>query len=565
MVLVKTGQISKTCHCQLVTGGTHFYGATVTITKLKFCLGISGFEKTNGGGERGSSMKHFGKWLDRTRKKSILAALEKIQEELMLFGLMSLLMGHWIVFVAKICVKTSSSAFSSKFFPCALDEDISSSREYLNKSVSREEVEPKFHQYCPEGEESFASYESLEQLHRLIFVLGMTHVVYSFFAIVLAMIKIYSWRTWENEAKAKAIQSLEGNPETRQIRRLSTFIVHHVSHPWSRHKYLVWLLCFTRQFWSSINRPSYMALRFGFITTHKLPLTYDFHNYMLRSMEEEFRDIVGISIPLWIYAICCIILDFHGSNLYFWLSFLPAILILLMGTKLHRIVVKLAVEIMEESPYMENHQFKLRDELFWFKRPRLLLRIIQLISFQNAFEMATFIWSLWEIKHPSCFMDNQTFLVIRLTFGIFSQFWCSFSTFPLYVIITQMGSRFKKAVVSENIRRSLYGWKRRVKARQSPSSSRAGISSPSSFISDSSKVYGSASRSMEGSTVPSCRVQKTSFAHGNSSVQLGQVSEGYEKLASELRSPTLAALMSDYDLYEENEEDDYHEDDNSRG
>lgn len=70
--------------------------------------------------------------------------------ELMLFGLMSLLMGHWIVFVAKICVKTSSSAFSSKFFPCALDEDISSSREYLNKSVSREEVEPKFHQYCPE-------------------------------------------------------------------------------------------------------------------------------------------------------------------------------------------------------------------------------------------------------------------------------------------------------------------------------------------------------------------------------------------------------------------------------
>ncbi|KAL6224476.1 hypothetical protein ACLB2K_003331 [Fragaria x ananassa] len=436
-----------------------------------------------------SSMKHFGKWLDRTRKKSILAALEKIQEELMLFGLI-------------------------------------------------EEVEPKFHQYCPEGEESFASYESLEQLHRLIFVLGMTHVVYSFFAIILAMIKIYSWRTWENEAKAKAIQSLEGNPETRQIRRLSTFIVHHVSHPWSRHKYLVWLLCFSRQFWSSINRPSYMALRFGFITTHKLPLTYDFHNYMLRSMEEEFRDIVGISIPLWIYAICCIILDFHGSNLYFWLSFLPAILILLMGTKLHRIVVKLAVEIMEESPYMENHQFKLRDELFWFKRPRLLLRIIQLISFQNAFEMATFIWSLWEIKHPSCFTDNQTFLVIRLTFGrILSQFWCSFSTFPLYVIITQMGSRFKKAVVSENIRPSLYGC----------------------------KVYGSASGSMEGSTVPSCRVQKTSFPQGNSSVQLGQVSEGYEKLESELGSPTLAALMSDYDLYEETEEDDYHEDDNSRG
>ncbi|KAK9948411.1 hypothetical protein M0R45_003987 [Rubus argutus] len=517
-----------------------------------------------------SSLKHFGKWLDRTKKKSILAALEKIQEELMLFGLMSLMMGHWIVYVAKICVKSSSWAFSSRFFPCALEEEINviqhvlfSSPEYLNKSVSKLQVKSGSHEYCPTGHESFASHESLEQLHRLIFVLGMTHVVYSIFAIVLAMIKIYSWRTWENEAKDKAIQALEGTPEAKpnslRIRRLSTFIYHHASHPWSHHKYLVWLLCFSRQFWSSINRPSYMALRLGFITTHQLPLSYDFLNYMIRSMEEEFRDIVGISVPLWIYAICCIILDFHGSNVYFWLSFLPAILILLIGTKLHRIVVKLAVEIMEECPYMENHQFKLRDELFWFKRPWLLLRLIQLISFQNAFEMATFLWSLWEIKKPSCFMDNHTFLVIRLTFGVVSQFWCSFSTFPLYVIITQMGSRFKKSVVSESVRESLSGWKRRVKARQSTSSKTGLLSSSSTsttaFSSDSSKVGGSSSNSAEGSSISS-RLQKPSSPHLEANVQQGQVSETLESL-----------LCADphYDIFDEEKEDDYHRDDNSKG
>jgi mlo protein len=86
-------------------------------------------------------------------------------------------------------------------------------------------------------------------------------------------------------------------------------------------------LCFSRQFWSSISRADYIALRLGFITVsiisyrnktvitslhkkwvivlhfflfsgviqnHDLPLTYDFHNYMLRSMDEEFRDIVGV-------------------------------------------------------------------------------------------------------------------------------------------------------------------------------------------------------------------------------------------------------------------------------
>ncbi|XVE82472.1 hypothetical protein DITRI_Ditri16bG0007400 [Diplodiscus trichospermus] len=418
------------------------------------------------------SLKKFGQWLDKTKRKSLLAALEKIKDELMLFGVLSLLMGHWIAFFAKICIK--SSILNSRFYPCAKAGDrlisvhmIVSSSKYLNSTVSRAQKTTRWRDYCPEGKDSFASYESLEQLHNFIFVLGVTHVSYSFVAIALAMIKIYSWRTWENQAKTMALQHLQDSSQAGAVglkmKRLTTFIFHNVSHPWSQHRVLVWLLCFSRQFCISINRADYMALRLGFITTHQLPLTYDFHNYMVRSMEEEFRDIVGISVPFWIYCILCVFLDFHGTHIYFWLSFLPAILILVIGTKLHRVVVKLAVEIMEHDPLEGSHQFNLRDELFWFGRPRFLLLLIQLISFQNAFEMASFIWSLWEIKDPSCFMENKGFLVTRLVFGIVSQCWCSFITFPLYVIVTQMGSRFKKAVVSENVRESLSKWKRRVK------------------------------------------------------------------------------------------------------
>ncbi|CAK9321403.1 unnamed protein product [Citrullus colocynthis] len=438
------------------------------------------------------TLKRTKKWLNRTKRKSLLAALDKIKEELMLFGLLSLLMGHWIVFVARICVK--SSVLSSRFYPCALEIDlkrvrhISIASENLNSSVPREHNNDGIREYCPEGRESFASYESLEQLHRLIFVLGVTHVSYSFIAIALAMIKIYGWRAWENEAKALAIQnaqeeSVQASSTGPNIRRLSTFVFHHTSHPWSQHRVLVWLLCFSRQFWSSINRADYMALRLGFISTHELPISYDFHNYMLRSMDDEFRDMVGISVPLWIYAIACIFLNFHGSNIYFWLSFLPAILILLIGTKLHRVVVKLAVEVVDTSR-RGYYRFNLRDELFWFGKPKLLLWSIQFISFQNAFEMATFIWSLWEIKEPSCFMDNVTYVGIRLAFGVITQFWCSFITFPLYVIVTQMGSKVKKSLVSENVRNSLHQWKRRVKARPGVSSSVAlvGATSLSSSV-----------------------------------------------------------------------------------
>ncbi|TXG59806.1 hypothetical protein EZV62_014379 [Acer yangbiense] len=457
-------------------------------------------------------LKKFGRWLDKTKRKSLLAALVKIKDELMLFGLLSLLMGHWSIFVAKICVK--SSALISRFYPCISKSDyrfvkhnLVSNSIYFNHTLVRELVDTRRHPYCPEGRESFASRESLEQLHRFIFVLGVTHVSYSFIAIALAMIKIYSWRTWENQAKTMATQSVQDSPEAapnnRSIMRLTTFIFHHTSHPWSQNRVLVWLLCFSRQFWSSINRADYMALRLGFLTNHQLPLTYDFHKYMLRSMEEEFRDIVGISVPLWIYAIVCIILDFHGTNVYLWLSFLPAMLILLIGTKLHRIVVKLAVEIMDRCPWMENHNFNLRDDLFWFGKPKLLLHLIQLISFQNAFEMATFLWSLWEIKEPSCFMENRSFVVIRLTFGVTSQFWCSFITFPLYVIITQMGSRLKRSVVSQNVRTSLSHWKRRVRAKKSiPGGllSAASTTSLESMEDDVNQFDNFASSSNEGSS-----------------------------------------------------------------
>ncbi|XP_039039260.1 MLO-like protein 4 [Hibiscus syriacus] len=482
------------------------------------------------------SLKRFGRWLEKTKRKSLLAALEKIEEELMLFGVLSLLMGHWIEFFAKICIK--SSALDSRFFPCTKRSDrmklqqmfvlSSKFRVRLNSSVAREleaaahrRHEP--HDYCPEGKDSFASYESLEQLHHFVFVLGVTHVAYTFIAIALAMIKIYSWRAWENHAKASAAQSLQESSPTVEsslkIRRQSTFIAHNVSHPWSQHGVLVWLLCFSRQFWSSINRADYMALRLGFITTHELPLTYDFHNYMVRSMEDEFCDIVGISVPFWIYCILCVFLDFHGTHIYFWLSFLPAILILLIGTKLHRVVVRLAVENMENSPSEGFHKFNLRDELFWFGRPRLLLRLIQLISFQNAFEMASFLWSLWEIKDPSCFMENRAFLVTRLTFGIISQCWCSYITFPLYVIVTQMGSKFKSGLVSENVRRSLSKWKRRVKEKQSASNSTRESPSASSLDSIGTELskghgictsrYGLRTPSDQDSASPSRHLQES--------------------------------------------------------
>ncbi|KAJ7946599.1 MLO-like protein [Quillaja saponaria] len=411
----------------------------------------------------------FGKWLKKTRRKALFASLEKIKEELMLLGLISLLLAQSARWISEICL--DSSLFTSKLYLCS-EEDVStnenimlrSSNSFPNESAIPKGIHTIAPHQCGEGREPFVSYEGLEQLHRFLFVLGITHVLYSFVAVGLAMSKIYSWRKWENQATFGGDGNLQAKIH-KIMRRQTTFVFHHTSHPWSRSRTLIWMLCFLRQFRSSIQKSDYLALRLGFINEHKLPLSYNFHKYMVRSMEDEFQGILGISWPLWGYAIVCILVNIHGLNIYFWLSFIPGILVMLVGTKLQHVVSTLALEILEQTGPSVRDQVKPRDALFWFKKPEILLRLIQFVIFQNAFEMATFIWSLWGLEERSCFMKNHYMIVIRLASGVLVQFWCSYMTVPLNVIVSQMGSHCKKALVAESVRDSLHSWCKRVKER----------------------------------------------------------------------------------------------------
>ncbi|XP_047333722.1 MLO-like protein 4 [Impatiens glandulifera] len=412
------------------------------------------------------SIYRFGKWLKQTRRKALFASLEKIKEELMLLGLISLFLGQSATWISEICV--NSSLFRSQFYQCS-EEDYSINEnifmERTSTFLNESDIPPEGLGYspshgCGEGREPFVSYEGLEQLHRFLFVLGITHVLYSCIVVGLSMTKIYSWRKWENQASLALDANLQARVN-KVMRRQSTFVLHHASHPWSKSRILNWMLCFLRQFKSSIKKSDYLALRRGFITKHQLHISYNFHRYMVRSMEDEFYVMVGISWPLWGYVIVCIFVNIHGLNIYFWLSFIPVVLVMLVGTKLQHVVSLLALGIKEPS----GTQIKPRDDLFWFGKPEILLRLIQFISFQNAFEMATFIWSIWGFPQRACFMKNHAMIIVRLVSGVIVQFWCSYSTVPLNVLVTQMGSKCKKAVIAESVRESLHSWCKRVKER----------------------------------------------------------------------------------------------------
>jgi len=56
-----------------------------------------------------------------------------------------------------------------------------------------------------------------------------------------------------------------------------------------------------------------------------------------------------------------------------------------VGTELQHVIAQLALEVAEATAPYVGSQLKLRDDLFWFGKPRVLWWLIQFISFQVMF------------------------------------------------------------------------------------------------------------------------------------------------------------------------------------
>ncbi|KAK1300071.1 MLO-like protein 4 [Acorus calamus] len=79
------------------------------------------------------SIYRCGKWLKRTKRKALFASLEKIREELMLLGIISLMLGQTARWISEICVP--SSLFTNRFYVCP--EDDYGDGGMMNGTVSR--------------------------------------------------------------------------------------------------------------------------------------------------------------------------------------------------------------------------------------------------------------------------------------------------------------------------------------------------------------------------------------------------------------------------------------------
>ncbi|XP_039119244.1 MLO-like protein 1 [Dioscorea cayenensis subsp. rotundata] len=416
-------------------------------------------------------LHRLGKLLKKRKQKPLFEALLKVKEELMLLGFISLLLTVFQGLMQRICIP---EGWTLHMLPCKKEGDLSSDAHGGARRLLSSGGEGSSH-CTSKGKVPLLSIEALHQLHIFIFVLAITHVLFSLFTMLLGGAKIRQWKHWEDSIQKDVTQSAP------------TKVTHVNQFEFIRDRFkglgkdsvlISWVHAFLKQFYGSVTKSDYTTMRLGFIMTHcRGNPQFDFYKYMMRALEADFKRVVGISWYLWVFVVIFLLLNIDGWHTYFWIAFIPLILLLAVGTKLEHVITQLAHEVAEKHSAIEGELVvNPSDEHFWFHRPRIVLYLLHFILFQNAFEIAFFFWILTTYGFDSCIMGQVGFIVPRLVIGVIIQLLCSYSSLPLYAIVTQMGSSFKKAIFDEHVQEGLVGWAQKIKKRKA----KGGSSKPES-------------------------------------------------------------------------------------
>uniref|UniRef100_A0A7N2MCS7 MLO-like protein n=1 Tax=Quercus lobata TaxID=97700 RepID=A0A7N2MCS7_QUELO len=246
-------------------------------------------------------LHYTGVTLKRKHQKPLFEALQKVKEELMLLGFISLLLTVFQNVINKICVPAD---VTRHMLPCKLE-----------KGHKFEESNT-----CSENKVPLLSTEALHHLHIFIFVLAIVHVTFCVLTVVFGGLRIRQWKRWEDEI-AKNNYDSRNVPKSKTVTDVHqhAFIKEHFQGLGKNSVLLGWLYSFVKQFYGSVTKSDYTTLRLGFIMTHcRSNPKFNFHKYMIRALEDDFKKVVGIRQVtyentmcwyLWIFVVIFLLLN----------------------------------------------------------------------------------------------------------------------------------------------------------------------------------------------------------------------------------------------------------------
>ncbi|XP_057998777.1 MLO-like protein 3 isoform X2 [Hevea brasiliensis] len=402
-------------------------------------------------------------WLKKRRKNALFEAVEKLKSVLMVLGFMSLLLTVTQRSIIKICI---SNKVATTMLPCH-HSSTKTSKALQETFLAAAEASTGSSDYCgSKGKTSLISQDGINQLNIFIFVLAVMQIVYSVLTMALGRAKMRRWKAWEDETRTVEYQAAN-DPDRFRFTRETTFGRRHMTSCTTTSLQL-WTKCFFRQFFNSVAKIDYLTLRHGFIAAHlSNNNSFNFQKYIQRSLEDDFKVVVGIRPFMWFVVVIFMLLDVHGWHVYLWVSLLPLIIVLILGTKLEVVVAKMALQLKDQNSIIKGAPLvQPNDNLFWFRHPKFVLTLLHYTLFMNAFELAFFVWVTLQFGIKSCYHERKETIVVRVVLTVTVQIMCSYITLPLYALVTQMGTQFKSAILEEQTANAIREWHAGVKQKR---------------------------------------------------------------------------------------------------
>ncbi|XVF69400.1 hypothetical protein PTKIN_Ptkin11bG0078900 [Pterospermum kingtungense] len=412
------------------------------------------------------------KWLKGHKKTALHEAVEKLRSVLMALGLMSLVLTVAQNQISKICIP---NRLANSMLPCHKSHSTKTTKalgydqiwsDHLHERILAADSDASG--YCDaKGMTSIISQDGANQLSIFLFVLAAMQIVYSVVTMALGRAKMRRWKAWEKETQTVDYQTAN-DPNRFRFARQTTFARRHTN-SWTEASILLYIKCFFQQFFYSVAKVDYFTLRHGFISTHmSTNSSFNFQKYIERSLDEDFKVVVGISPLMWFMVVIFLLVDVHGWNVYLGVSFLPLAIVLVLGTKLQVIVAKMAHQVKDQHSVIRGAPVvQPNDNLFWFGTPKFVLTLLHYTLFMNAFEASFFVWVTWQYGIKSCYHEHTEIIVIRVVLAVTVQVLCSYITLPLYALVTQMGSKFKStAMLEERTVHAVKQWHAGVKQKR---------------------------------------------------------------------------------------------------
>jgi len=405
-------------------------------------------------------LHHLHHHLHHNHKHHMLHLLDRLKEELMLLGLVRLFLLAVEEYMVTVCVSkdilhphTWSLCYDG-YAPSVYDDDYKGAGAYdkgadsgYGDSGSSGSYYPPPPPYggsgrrllgsltepvliCPYGETQLVSAAAMHQVDVLIFLMGVMHVTYGGATLVLGHAHLQFWRRQRAKFFKKSLtimrreHSMKGDGISHSVlSRVATF-----------------------SFFGKYRRALYdklvtngalrylVAIERHFVRRYQCISGFNFLDYVDECIVDRLHSFTGISLRMWLTAICAVMLVGLWHDLHFVASCVAFGISCVFIGKLCWIMHKI-------EKYEREGEGELTEKDFWFSNPNLIGQVYPTVTFVNSFQVAYWICVAWQVDPKNCYLTDPPAwkMAVQVITTILSLIMGIFIILPADTLVSQCG------------------------------------------------------------------------------------------------------------------------------